>query len=68
MPGNKSYRVVGAERRKMIQDVRKRYAGGASIRAIAAHYQRSYGMIHRLLKEGGTPLRPRGNFRHLRRH
>lgn len=37
-----------------------RYSEGATVRDIAAEIGRSYGFVHRLLIEAGTPLRSRG--------
>ncbi len=56
----KGTRVTGADRTKLASDLRKRYTGGESIRALAASTGRSYGFIHRILAESGVALRGRG--------
>ncbi|MFI6315989.1 helix-turn-helix domain-containing protein [Nonomuraea sp. NPDC050556] len=56
----KGTRVTGADREKLAGDLKKRYASGESIRALAASTGRSYGFIHRILSESGVALRGRG--------
>ncbi|SDR25698.1 helix-turn-helix domain-containing protein [Thermostaphylospora chromogena] len=56
----KGTRVTGADREKLAADLKKRYAAGESIRALAASTGRSYGFIHRILSESGVTLRGRG--------
>jgi hypothetical protein len=56
----KGTRVTGADREKLAGDLKKRYAAGESIRALAASTGRSYGFIHRILSESGVTLRGRG--------
>ncbi|GIH70058.1 MULTISPECIES: helix-turn-helix domain-containing protein [Sphaerimonospora] len=56
----KGTRVTGADREKLANDLKKRYAAGESIRALAASTGRSYGFIHRILSESGVTLRGRG--------
>ena len=56
----KGTRVTGADREKLAADLKKRYAAGESIRALAASTGRSYGFIHRILSESGVNLRGRG--------
>ncbi len=56
----KGSRVTGAERDKLAADLRRKYDGGASIRALAQSSNRSYGFVHRILSESGTTLRGRG--------
>lgn len=56
----KGSRVTGDERSRLATDLRKRYETGDSIRALAESTGRSYGFIHRILSESGTPLRGRG--------
>ena len=51
---------MGSERDKLATDLRKKYEGGASIRALAATTGRSYGFVHRVLKDGGATMRGRG--------
>jgi hypothetical protein len=56
----KGTRVTGGERDRLAADLRRKYDGGVSIRALAASTGRSYGFIHRILSESGTTLRGRG--------
>jgi transposase len=56
----KGTRVTGSDRDKLAYDLKDRYDGGESIRALAVSTGRSYGFIHRLLKETGVTLRGRG--------
>lgn len=56
----KGARIVGRDREKLAADFRKKYDGGASIRALAEASGRSYGFVHRVLKDTGTTLRGRG--------
>ncbi len=56
----KGSRITGAERDKLSSDLRKKYESGQSIRLLAETSGRSYGFVHRILSESGTPLRGRG--------
>jgi hypothetical protein len=56
----KKTRITGADRTKLASDLKKRYAAGESIRALAASTGRSYGFVHRILSESGANLRGRG--------
>jgi hypothetical protein len=56
----KGQRVTGAERETLTVDLVKKYKSGASIRELAADTSRSYGFIHRILKDAGVELRGRG--------
>ena len=56
----KGSRVTGDERDRLASDLRRRYESGDSIRALAESTGRSYGFVHRILSESGTPLRGRG--------
>lgn len=56
----KGKRITGASRDKLAADLRKKYEGGRSIRALASTTGRSYGFIHRILGESGVSLRGRG--------
>ena len=56
----KGTRVTGPDRSKLATDLKKRYDGGESIRALAIATGRSYGFIHRILTETGVSLRGRG--------
>lgn len=57
---SKGRRIVGDARADLTSDLAKRYEKGASIRELAAATGRSYGFIHRLLKDSGAQLRGRG--------
>jgi len=59
----KNRRIVGDERRRVATDLTKRYARGESIRSLAAATGRSYGFVHRVLRESGVQLRARGGAR-----
>ena len=56
----KGARITGGDRERLAGDLKRKYAGGASIRALAAETGRSYGFVHRILSESGTSLRGRG--------
>jgi hypothetical protein len=56
----KGTRVTGNDRDKLAYDLKDRYDAGESIRTLAVSTGRSYGFIHRLLKETGVALRGRG--------
>ena len=56
----KGARITGADRSKLAADLKKKYAQGASIRALAAETGRSYGFVHRILTENDVDLRGRG--------
>jgi len=56
----KGQRITGADRDKLTVKLKKEYAGGKSIRDLAATSGRSYGFVHRLLSESGVQLRGRG--------
>jgi len=57
---NKGSRVTGGDRNTLASQLRGRYEGGSSIRALASETGRSYGFVHRLLGEAGATLRGRG--------
>ena len=59
-PLNKGRRITGDERGTLSVDLRREYERGRSIRDLAADTGRSYGFIHRVLKESGATLRGRG--------
>ena len=59
-PIAKGRRVTGADRDTLTKDLVKQYKFGASIRELAAQTSRSYGFIHRILKDAGVELRGRG--------
>ncbi|MCG5433558.1 helix-turn-helix domain-containing protein [Mycobacterium sp. MYCO198283] len=54
-------------RRELLQELRSRYESGASIRSLMAATGWSYGSIHSMLRESGTPMRSRGGPNHRRR-
>ena len=56
----KGTRVTGVDRSKLATLLGKRYDDGESIRSLAASTGRSYGFVHRILKETGVTLRGRG--------
>ena len=56
----KGTRVTGGERETLTDQLKRKYEGGASIRALAEESGRSYGFVHRILSESGAPLRGRG--------
>ena len=56
----KGTRVTGDDRATLSADLKKRYEGGESIRALAQLQNRSYGFVHRILSEAGVQLRGRG--------
>jgi hypothetical protein len=56
----KGSRVAGGDRDRLAADLRRKYDGGSSIRALADATGRSYGFVHRILTESGATLRGRG--------
>ncbi len=56
----KGQRVTGADRDALTKELVEKYQAGASIRDLAAETSRSYGFIHRILKDSGVELRGRG--------
>ncbi len=54
-------------REQMLDELRSAYEGGASIRTLVASTGRSYGSIHSMLRESGTPMRSRGGPNHRTR-
>jgi hypothetical protein len=56
----KGARITGDQRSSLAKVFGERYAGGESIRSIAADTGRSYGFVHGVLKESGASLRGRG--------
>jgi len=57
---SKGARISGTQRDKLAADLKKKYEGGQSIRALAETTGRSYGFVHRILSETGVALRGRG--------
>ncbi|HEY8456170.1 MAG TPA: helix-turn-helix domain-containing protein [Actinopolymorphaceae bacterium] len=55
--------VTGKDRDELSAELSRKYAEGASIRMLAAETGRSYGFIHRVLREAGVELRSRGGSR-----
>ncbi len=62
----KRVRLSGPARNEMQTELRDRYLGGASIRALADATGRSYGFVRTLLAESGVQLRGRGGPNHRR--
>jgi Helix-turn-helix domain len=54
-------------RDQLLVELRSAYEGGASIRSLVASTGRSYGSIHSMLRESGTPMRSRGGPNHRTR-
>lgn len=54
-------------RDQLLNELRTAYEGGASIRTLVASTGRSYGSIHSMLRESGTPMRSRGGPNHRSR-
>lgn len=56
-------RVTGSDRESLASRCKEMYCGPQqmSVRNIAQVTGRSYGAIHKLLKEAGVSFRPRGN-------
>jgi hypothetical protein len=59
----KGKRITGEERGTVASLICEQYAGGQSIRQIAASTGRSYGFVHGVLRESGVTLRGRGGAR-----
>jgi hypothetical protein len=56
----KGKRVTGGDRVSLSDQLKRKYEGGSSIRALAEETGRSYGFVHRILSESGASLRGRG--------
>lgn len=56
----KGRRIVGDARNALTSELAKRYERGESIRQLAESTGRSYGFIHRLLRDSGAKMRGRG--------
>ncbi|MFJ4800913.1 helix-turn-helix domain-containing protein [Streptomyces murinus] len=54
------HKLKPEDRQRAYEWLRKKYAGGASIRNIAEEIKRSYGFVHMTLSDAGVTLRPRG--------
>jgi hypothetical protein len=63
-PAETSRQLISARRAELTRKVVTAYRAGVSIRTIAANHTRSYGLIHKLLREAGEPLRSRGRTRY----
>jgi len=59
-------RTASGQRGLLGAQLKERYEAGASIRELAEELGRSYGFVHRLLVETGTPLRGRDGRRRPR--
>ena len=51
-------------RDELISELRNQYERGASIRTLVANTGHSYGSIHTMLRESGTPMHSRGGPNH----
>nr|WP_237530110.1 helix-turn-helix domain-containing protein [Streptomyces sp. SID5770] len=49
--------IAGAEREELARDLRRLYKDGFLVRDLTKRIGRSYGSVHRLLKEAGTEFR-----------
>ena len=58
---------ANAVRDQLLNELRRAYEGGASIRALAATMGRSYGTVHGMLRESGAAMRSRGGPNHRTR-
>ncbi|MFN8126376.1 MAG: helix-turn-helix domain-containing protein [Candidatus Nanopelagicales bacterium] len=56
----KGQRITGSDRTKLARELKKEYQAGRSIRELAEEHGRSYGFVHRILKDSKTKLRGRG--------
>lgn len=56
----KQHRIFGEARERIRAQIARKYARGMSIRELAEETGRSYGFIHRLLRESDVQMRPRG--------
>ncbi len=54
-------------RDQLLSELRSAYERGASIRTLVASTGKSYGVIHSMLRESGTPMRSRGGPNHRTR-
>jgi transposase len=53
-------RITGERRDQLAAAIVEKYQAGMTVRQLEAHFNRSYGFIHRVLTEQGVELRPRG--------
>ncbi|MFC1410370.1 helix-turn-helix domain-containing protein [Streptacidiphilus sp. N1-12] len=67
MTGQREHRArpIGADRERMLADLKRRYEAGASIRQLMQLTRRSYGCIHQRLTAAGVQLRPPGKDQRL---
>lgn len=56
----KHERIIGDDRKRMGDSLRQKYEKGASIRQLSDQTGRSFGWVHKVLKEAGASLRSRG--------
>jgi hypothetical protein len=54
----------GKSKDQLMTELRSAYERGASIRSLVATTGHSYGSIHSMLRESGTPMRSRGGPNH----
>lgn len=67
MTGQREHRArpIGADRERMLADLKARYEAGASIRQLMKLTNRSYGCIHRRLQSAGVEFRARSEHHRL---
>ena len=58
---------LNKSRDEVLNELRSKYEGGASIRSLMATTGWSYGSIHSMLRESGATMRSRGGPNHRRR-
>jgi autotransporter adhesin len=68
MGNDKQTMTAEISREQLLEDLRRAYEGGASIRSLSASTGRSYGTIHSMLRESGAVMRGRGGPNHVRSH
>jgi len=56
----KTPRITGSARESLAATLVQKYEAGASIRALATEFEKSYGFVHGVLVNSGATLRGRG--------
>lgn len=56
----KGKRVSGEEREQLAKQLVDGYIAGESVRVLSERVGKSYGFVHRILRESGVVMRPRG--------
>lgn len=59
----KHVRITGEQRERLTKQLVDGYAAGTSVRDLSVQVGRSYGFVHRLLKEASVTMRARGDWR-----